>query len=384
MKQMIDKPDIKISPQFEGFEVFEVGGGVRDRFRGIDREDVDLMVVPVEIDEPVEVLSERMIRVDTESAFPVFLDDEGREVALPRTEESTGDGFSDFDVSLVSPEVPVRESVKIDLERRDLTVNAMAQNVRTGEIFDPFDGRKDLEKGRLEPVSEAFLEDPVRVLRLARFTARLDAEPSEKALKFSREVVDKLSSLPVERITKEIRKGLIQADTPSEMFRVLEEIGAFEYSYLESLKGGDFELLDKTEDPKIRMALIGIIGEAEDFIDTHKLTCEEERRVQYSKELSDKVYEIDSLSDKEIIRLVQKIIDIPGFNIYKIVNITKIRFDIDSAETIKKLDRARESIYRIDGETAMEHLGIEASDIGKKITGKDFGEHLLKLRASRL
>jgi len=164
-----------LGDEYDGIpEVLVVGGWARDYFRdGVEPDDVDLMVAGTDAE---EMESRGFTQVEAASGFGVFLDSLGREVALAREEVSTGDGHKDFDVHPVPADVPAREAVERDLKRRDFTVNAIAFD-RDGYLWDPHHGVRDLDRGVLRAVDEhAFVHDPLRVLRGARFAARLGAE----------------------------------------------------------------------------------------------------------------------------------------------------------------------------------------------------------------
>jgi len=196
---------------------FLVGGAVRDQVMGREPNDFDFVVVGVSPDEMEERGFQRI-----EAGFPVFLDDKGREFALARTEEKVGSGYKGFEV-FTGEDISLRE----DLERRDFTMNAMARD-KDEDIVDPFGGQEDIKRGIVRHVSEAFSEDPLRVIRLARFSARFDFEPAEETIELSKEIVNELSEIPEERIFTEFRKAMRQADRPRKFFDVLEEIGAFQ------------------------------------------------------------------------------------------------------------------------------------------------------------
>ena len=224
--QRLNDLDVDLSEMFDGLRVFAVGGVVRALFTGNAVSDVDLMVAGAT---PAE-MEERGFRLIEASNFPVFLDDERREVALARTERSTGDGHTDFEVH-ADPSVTVEE----DLERRDFTVNAMAVSLTeagrfdAGELVDPFGGREDFEAGVLRMVRpESFAEDPLRILRMARFAARLNLEVDEETMAAAREHVDGLHDLPRERWGMEVVKAMKQAEQPSGFFRVLDDADALE------------------------------------------------------------------------------------------------------------------------------------------------------------
>ena len=219
---------IELGDEYEGIPVFEVGGSVRDDMRGVDSQDVDLAVAEVDGRE----LRERGFeKIDTSDAFPVFHDSQGREVAICREEVSTGSGYKEFDVEPVSPVVPAAEAIERDLARRDFTVNAMARNVRTGKLHDPFDGQQDLKDGVIRHVS--LEEDALRVLRAARFAARLEARVADETKDVMTRLAPRMMSLPGERIRMELEKVLVQADHPSQFFTVLAETEALQFAFPE-------------------------------------------------------------------------------------------------------------------------------------------------------
>ena len=158
--------------------------------------------------------------------FPVFLHPETREeYALARTERKTARGYKGFAVH-ASPDVTLEE----DLARRDLTVNAIAQDPKNGEIFDPYRGRKDLEHKVLRHVTDAFREDPVRILRIARFASRFpDFEVASETLALMKAMVDEgeVDALVSERVWQEIARGLM-GKQPSRMLQVLRACGALQ------------------------------------------------------------------------------------------------------------------------------------------------------------
>ncbi len=154
--------------------------------------------------------------------FPVFLHPRTHEeYALARTERKTARGYRGFDI-YAAPEV----SLEQDLARRDLTINAIARD-QQGNIIDPFHGVADLKAGILRHVSPAFAEDPVRVLRVARFTARFGFTVAPETLELMREMVrnGEVDHLVAERAWQEFSRGLMEA-TPSRMFQTLRECGA--------------------------------------------------------------------------------------------------------------------------------------------------------------
>jgi len=174
----------------------------------------------------------REIDSPNNETFGVFQDSHQREVALAIEEVSTGDGHTDFSVEPVAPSVEASESVERDLKRRDLTVNAMALDLRHDVLHDPHGGVRDLEDGVIRAVDEtAFRQDPLRILRAARFAARLGfvIEPSTR--RAMRDSVDSLESLPQERVRMEAEKSLVRSDQPRRFFDILEEVGALETTF---------------------------------------------------------------------------------------------------------------------------------------------------------
>ncbi len=198
-------------------KVYAVGGSVRDQLLGLDVRDQDYVVVG-STPEEMRRLGFKPVGKD----FPVFLHPQTREqYALARTERKSGHGYRGFTV-YAAPDV----SLEQDLQRRDLTVNAIARD-ENGEYIDPFNGRRDLSDGILRHISPAFAEDPVRILRVARFAARFgfDIAAETRALMRQMVVDGETDHLVAERVWQEISAGLMER-TPSIMFEVLRECGA--------------------------------------------------------------------------------------------------------------------------------------------------------------
>jgi tRNA nucleotidyltransferase (CCA-adding enzyme) len=201
-------------------EVYEVGGAVRDSLLGLPVVERDFVVVGAT---PAEMTRQGYRQVGRD--FPVFLHPvTGEEHALARVERKSGSGHTGFAID-ASPTVSLEE----DLSRRDLTINAMARD-GTGNVIDPHGGRRDLDDRRLRHVSAAFAEDPLRVLRVARFAARLDqlgftVDPSTLAL--MRDIAEggELETLSPERIWQETEKALL-TDRPAVFFEVLRRANA--------------------------------------------------------------------------------------------------------------------------------------------------------------
>lgn len=199
-----------------GMKVYRVGGCVRDLLRGREPRDIDFVV----IDETPESMQRRGFKQVGES-FPVFIHPQtGEEYALARNEVSTGKGYKDFSFDWQGV------TLEQDLLRRDLTINAMAMDA-DGNLIDPYGGRSDLEQGLLRHVSEAFIDDPLRILRVARFAAQLrySVAPETRELMSSMVAEGMLSALSPERIWIETEKAF-KTDKPSIYFEVLDDVGA--------------------------------------------------------------------------------------------------------------------------------------------------------------
>jgi tRNA nucleotidyltransferase (CCA-adding enzyme) len=200
--------------------VYKVGGAVRDRLLGFPVTDVDWVVVGSTAEEMV-AQGYRPVGSD----FPVFINPEtGDEYALARTERKTGIGYGGFTFH-ASPEVTLEE----DLARRDLTINAMAEDDQLN-LTDPYGGKRDLDARILRHVSPAFAEDPVRVLRVARFAARyaglgFTIAPETMALMCELSASGELAALTAERSWKEMSRALME-EHPQVFIQVLRECGA--------------------------------------------------------------------------------------------------------------------------------------------------------------
>lgn len=205
-------------------KIYAVGGAIRDTLMGLPVHDVDYVVVGSSAEEMV-AQGFRPVGKD----FPVFLHPETQaEYALARTERKTGRGYKGF-MFYADPSVTLEQ----DLARRDLTINAMAQEVGEdgkwiGPILDPFNGQRDLAERLFRHVSDAFVEDPLRLLRIARFAARFpDFTVAPETMAALQAIVRarELAAVSPERIWQELGKGLVSSK-PMHMFQVLLDTGA--------------------------------------------------------------------------------------------------------------------------------------------------------------
>ena len=198
-------------------KTYLVGGSVRDELLGLPVHDRDYVVVGAD---PAEMLRQGFKPVGAD--FPVFLHPETHDVhALARTERKTGPGYKGFSFH-AAPDVTLED----DLERRDLTINAMARG-EDGSLIDPHGGAADLEAGVLRHVSAAFAEDPVRILRVARFAARFGFAVAPETMALMERMVraGEADALVPERVWQELSRGLMEA-SPARMLAVLRECGA--------------------------------------------------------------------------------------------------------------------------------------------------------------
>jgi len=201
-------------------QIYQVGGAVRDKLLGLAVQDHDWVVVGTT---PEEMLSQGYKQVGRD--FPVFLHPKTHEeYALARTERKTGPGYTGFDVHAAAD-----VSLEEDLIRRDLTINAIAMT-KDGQFIDPFNGQQDLAHKILRHVSPAFAEDPVRILRLARFYARFAPQGftiADETLTLMQQMVNsgEVNALVSERVWQESQRALAEQQ-PRAFFEALRDCGA--------------------------------------------------------------------------------------------------------------------------------------------------------------
>ena len=205
-------------PAIKGLDVYIVGGAIRDELLGLPAGDRDWVVVGA----TPEAMSKRGF-IPVGGDFPVFLHPQTKEeYALARTERKSGRGYKGFTFYTGSD-----VSLEDDLKRRDLTINAIAK-APDGRLIDPLDGQADIKAKVLRHVGQAFVEDPVRLLRLARFAARFhDFSVAPETMALARQLVTdgEVDALVPERVWREMVKGL-DAGQPGRMLQVLDETGA--------------------------------------------------------------------------------------------------------------------------------------------------------------
>lgn len=196
-----------------GGNLYLVGGAVRDELLGKKTHDKDYCVTGITAEKFQELFPEAHIRG---KAFAVF-DLKGQEFAMARTEVKQGQGHKEFEIT-TNPQITIEQ----DLARRDITINSIAKDVLTGEIIDPFNGREDLKNKIIKATTEAFKEDPLRVYRVARFSAQLGFSVEKETIKKMEELKNELNSLSRERVFTELSKAL-NTEKPSIFFEVLKQ-----------------------------------------------------------------------------------------------------------------------------------------------------------------
>jgi len=212
--------------------LYQVGGSIRDEIMGLPVEDIDICLVggttAMRVHGMFEILASENcspeIKIDCFTSvhgdFPIWIieiDGEKYEFAMARKERKTGQSHQDFFTEV--KDVTIIE----DLYRRDLTINAIAKNILTDEIIDPFSGIRHIGYKLAFPVSLAFSEDPLRVIRAARFIARFDLQPTDQLIKLCKEL--KPEGISSERVGIELMKTMKTASKPSLFFQFLREVG---------------------------------------------------------------------------------------------------------------------------------------------------------------
>lgn len=211
-----------------GGRAYFVGGYVRDKIRGVPSFDIDIEVHGLSIEILEKVLDEVGYKAEVGKSFGIYkLKGYDLDIALPRSEKRVGLKHQDFNIG-IDPFMGLANAAR----RRDFTINAIYEDILTGDFIDPFDGIKDINNKVLKCVDETrFIEDPLRVLRCAQFAARFNYEIDEKTLLLCSKI--DLSSLSKERIFDELLKALLKAEKPSIFFNVLRKMNQLSYWFKE-------------------------------------------------------------------------------------------------------------------------------------------------------
>ena len=212
----------------QGGRAYYVGGYVRDALLHQENKDIDIEIHGVTPQTLKDILDSLGQRMTIGESFGIFgLKGFSLDIAMPRKEEARGHGHKDFEI-FVDPFIGTTAAAR----RRDFTINALMQDVLTGEIVDPFGGVEDLRAGILRHVNDlSFAEDPLRVLRGAQFTARLGFRVAEETIALCRTM--QLQHLPKERVEGELKKALLKAEKPSIFFEILRQMDQLDHWFPE-------------------------------------------------------------------------------------------------------------------------------------------------------
>lgn len=215
-----------------GGTLYLVGGAVRDEIMNRKVHDEDYCVTGIE-KETFEKLFPNAYKRG--KSFGVY-DIENKEFALARKDKKIGKGHKKFEVQN-GKDITIEE----DLARRDITINSIAKNVLTGKIIDPYGGIKDIKNKIIRATTDSFIEDPLRVYRVARFASQLNFAVEENTIKMMRKIKEELKTLSPERVLAEFRKAL-KSDKPSVFFEVLKKANVLDVHFKEI-----YDLIGKTQ-----------------------------------------------------------------------------------------------------------------------------------------
>lgn len=204
-------------------KLYMVGGAVRDKFLGAEPKDYDYSVTGISMETFISLFPEANLRG---KSFPVF-DIDGVEFALARRERKIDKGHKGFII-----EANERITIEEDLKRRDVTINSIAIDVLENKVIDPFNGIEDIKNKILRATSDAFLEDPLRVYRVAKLASRLNFKVEEKTLEMMNSLKNELETLSMERVYKELYDAL-STKSPSIFFNVLRKANVLEVHFKE-------------------------------------------------------------------------------------------------------------------------------------------------------
>lgn len=205
--------DIANKIKSAGGNLYLVGGALRDELLGKNIKDEDYCVTGINANKFKELFQEAHIRGKMFEVFDLY----GKEFAIARKENKTGNGHKAFDI-ITDEKITIEE----DLARRDITINAIAKEVLTGKIIDPFNGRNDIRNKIIKATTERFKEDPLRVYRVARFAAVLNFEVEKNTLNLMNSLKDELNFLSKERVFVEFSKALA-SNKPSIFLNILNK-----------------------------------------------------------------------------------------------------------------------------------------------------------------
>ena len=365
-------------------KTFLVGGAVRDKLLNLPVKERDWVVVGATVD---DMLAQGFKQVGKD--FPVFLHpDTHDEYALARTERKSGHGYKGFVVH-ADPDVTLEE----DLTRRDLTINAIAES-DTGDLIDPFNGQGDLSEGILRHVSPAFVEDPVRILRVARFAARLanfGFHVAHGTNALMRKMVEEgeVDYLVPERVWAELEK-VLRTDSPHIFFKVLHGCGALSVLFPEvdneypsdsgahsqqkenlALRALEYSAKVKT-DPRVRFSVLLLSlapnGNNEQRKHIVESTCSRFKVPNEYRELAIRAIQLEHLANSSTAEQLAELLESGGA--YR--DIERWQLLLDVFESSERIDKQQSELLKELQELA---ANISVSDIASEgLTGPEIGQ----------
>lgn len=340
-----------------------VGGAVRDMVMGVEPKDRDYVVVGATED---QMLSAGFSRVG--ASFPVFLHPEsGDEYALARVERKVGVGYTGFEVTF-DPSIRLED----DLKRRDLTMNAMAIEVidghLVGDVIDPYDGKSDIRNKVIRHVSESFAEDPVRVLRAARFAARYGFSVDPATNELMRQIAPELNFVPAERIFAEFEKGIGERYYPT-MFDVLRECGAWRVGALRPYSAHHHGLVSSHFNDILTRKVLLLMGFTSQDMEHCRIPSDLRRYTSAVQRTYHRLASYHALSAKDRVRLLN---DLRAFSdmpfCQRVISVVSAVIDVPIQ-------------VHIDWEKAS---SIDAYAVASSTTASKIGEAILDARAAAI
>ncbi len=348
-----------------------VGGSVRDVLLGVEPKDIDYVWTGTT---PQHLINLGMSPVGAD--FPVFLDSNGDQHALARIERKTGVGYNGFECEF-DPTITIRE----DLLRRDLTINSMAVKIEDWETFkqtrdsnlimDPYNGLTALHCGQLNATSDAFAEDPVRVLRTARFAARYDFYVGESTMVLMNNIKHELNSVSPERIWSEIAKGFMEK-YPNRMFEVLCDIDAFSVDILKpfNISNNFHILINCSADIPLECRFSMTIGHNFALNDYKQLTIPNDcsRLNMVYQDVKQLVITYDTISNKDKLELFTRM---RAFN-----NTSMVDSIIKIVTTLKKAGQLTQMNVDIPNMIRTDIAQLKQLNLSKITAGMKYGKQI--------
>jgi tRNA nucleotidyltransferase (CCA-adding enzyme) len=362
-------------------KIYNVGGSVRDKILGLEVNDFDYLVIGSTPEEMIK-LGFQQVGKD----FPVFLDKTGDEYALARTDTKNGIGYAGFSCSF-GPDV----SIEDDLMRRDFTMNAIAED-NNGNITDPYNGVSDIKNKKIKHVSLAFKEDPLRVLRAARFMSRLSSigftiDESTMSMMKDMSLSGELGNLKPERVWKEMSRSIVESN-PFQFLKTLDDCDAMEsvfpeiYGYYKKNQSGisfgldNISLLTKDYDIVMTSILFSLLKNEElatsyhvvdNFCDKFKLSSELRYLSRKTFELQEGFINILKMSPSKVFEFISSLDGIrKPERISNFVSVINSNKKTDPEDAIKR-DLLEKIVNKL--------INVSSKDfISKGYSGKSLGE----------